>query len=508
MVFVALSMLFFANSAKAEDDCYWACDELPPPDPAHCFWHPAGCLPKPPFPPVGNRPPVAVDDGPAGIGALIGGTGLSGLSMTTKGFDTLDKLPGYDGDDDDPYTVEVNSENNPLPVLANDYDPDKDPISIVGVSFLSGGRTGDITTGMIANVLYYTPEPGFTGYDMFTYTIQDSYGQTDSATVVVYVFDTGNPPVAETDRLTVTDRSQTYIIDVMINDYDIDGDRPILCPFECASEAGECYSAQYGLPQAIFDDPRYPDGVVYYTPTVPQGFVGVDQFKYKITDMHGHTTKGWVIVTYPAPSNTAPKANDDNDYMVYKDKTLTVIAPGVLLGDTDDDGDSLTAILVSGPSAGGMLSLNSDGSFTYTPKTGFTGMDRFTYKANDGTEDSNEAQVNIEVREPPAGQVLQPILETQVSSCYSEIQYNFRIELTLQGSPTINSIVYHIDWGDRVEVLPPTTDLILTWRHVWVTAGINDVKVYADVNCIPGPVMTDWSKPLPVIIQHKSEVPI
>ena len=55
----------------------------------------------------------------------------------------------------------------------------------------------------------------------------------------------------------------------------------------------------------------------------------------------------------------------------------------MLANDTDMDGDALTAVLVSGP-AHGTLTLNPDGSFTYTPAANYNGADTFTYKANDG----------------------------------------------------------------------------------------------------------------------------
>ena len=51
---------------------------------------------------------------------------------------------------------------------------------------------------------------------------------------------------------------------------------------------------------------------------------------------------------------------------------LLVVAAGVLANDTDADGDSLTAVLVGGPSHG-TLSLGTDGSFTYTPAANFLG---------------------------------------------------------------------------------------------------------------------------------------
>lgn len=101
--------------------------------------------------------------------------------------------------------------------------------------------------------------------------------------------------------------------------------------------------------------------------------------------------------TVEIAANTAPVANDDS-YDVDEDQTLSVsAAAGVLGNDTDTDpADALTAVLVSGP-ANGSLTLNPDGSFTYQPDENYNGPDSFTYKANDGTADSNEATVSISV---------------------------------------------------------------------------------------------------------------
>jgi VCBS repeat-containing protein len=88
-------------------------------------------------------------------------------------------------------------------------------------------------------------------------------------------------------------------------------------------------------------------------------------------------------------------ANDDA-YSVTQDTMLTVDAAGVLSNDTDADTDPLTALQVTGADSG-TATLNSDGSFTYTPNTGFTGIDSFTYYASDGTDDSNVASITIDV---------------------------------------------------------------------------------------------------------------
>src|SRR5262249_2400066 len=81
----------------------------------------------------------------------------------------------------------------------------------------------------------------------------------------------------------------------------------------------------------------------------------------------------------------------------------TPVNGNVLTNDSDVDGDPLNAILVSGP-AHGSLALNADGSFTYTPDANYNGADSFSYRANDGSADSNVATHSIsqgEVNNPP-----------------------------------------------------------------------------------------------------------
>ena len=97
-------------------------------------------------------------------------------------------------------------------------------------------------------------------------------------------------------------------------------------------------------------------------------------------------------------ANTAPVAIDDG-YSTPQDTVLNVAASGVLGNDTDADGDPLTAVLDTDVT-GGTLTLNADGSFAYTPDTGSTGFDSFTYHANDGTADSNIVTVDLTIEAP------------------------------------------------------------------------------------------------------------
>ncbi len=104
------------------------------------------------------------------------------------------------------------------------------------------------------------------------------------------------------------------------------------------------------------------------------------------------TGYSWVA---PAGGNAAPVAVADA-YYTAKNAAKVVAAPGVLANDTDAETDPLTAVLVDDVNHGS-LSLASDGGFTYTPTAGYDGPDSFTYKANDGTADSNIVTVSLNV---------------------------------------------------------------------------------------------------------------
>lgn len=101
------------------------------------------------------------------------------------------------------------------------------------------------------------------------------------------------------------------------------------------------------------------------------------------------------ITAAPSAGNQPPVAVDDT-YEIDEDASLTIAAPGVLGNDHDADIDPLTAVLVSRP-ANGIVRLQPDGSFRYIPAFNFFGTDSFTYRANDGTADSDVATVTITV---------------------------------------------------------------------------------------------------------------
>ncbi len=109
----------------------------------------------------------------------------------------------------------------------------------------------------------------------------------------------------------------------------------------------------------------------------------------------GTTVRSDIISVTVTGTNSAPVAKADS-YTTSQGTALNVSVPGVLANDTDADGDPLTAALAGGP-ASGTVTLNSNGSFAYTPNSGFSGTDSFSYKASDGQAMSAPATVTIAV---------------------------------------------------------------------------------------------------------------
>ena len=132
------------------------------------------------------------------------------------------------------------------------------------------------------------------------------------------------------------------------------------------------------------------DGSFTYAPAA--NFNVPDSFTYKARNTFGDESSPATVNIAVNPMNDVPVAANDS-YGTDEDTALNVAGPGVLENDTDVDGDALNAVLASGP-AYGTLTMNPDGSFTYTPNANYNGPDSFTYKANDGTADSNIATVS------------------------------------------------------------------------------------------------------------------
>jgi len=162
-------------------------------------------------------------------------------------------------------------------------------------------------------------------------------------------------------------------------------------------------------------------------------FNGSDSFTFKVNDGIVDSNEATVTITVN-DMNDAPVAMDDSSYIVSEDSTLIIpTIAGVLNNDSDADSDPLTAIKVTEP-AHGSVTLNSDGSFTYTPALNYHGADSFTYKANDSLTDSNTATVMIAVTMVNDIPVITEGVSTSITMSEGGVPVAF--ELTLHATDT------------------------------------------------------------------------
>ncbi|MFN3972658.1 MAG: Hint domain-containing protein [Gemmobacter sp.] len=136
-----------------------------------------------------------------------------------------------------------------------------------------------------------------------------------------------------------------------------------------------------------------PDGTITYTPD--QDYNGQDIITYTVRDPDGNTATSTVTVTIN-PVNDDPVANPDT---AATGVGVPVIIP-VLANDTDVDGDPLS-ILGIPTATEGTVTVNPDGTITFTPPTGFIGTSTITYAITDGNGGTDTSTVTVSVGLPP-----------------------------------------------------------------------------------------------------------
>ncbi|MFC3956843.1 Ig-like domain-containing protein [Halovivax cerinus] len=249
-----------------------------------------------------------------------------------------------------------------------------------GATSIAAGGSHDVTVEF---------EPAATGQLDATLTL--SSDDADEPTVDVALAGNGTittqnrAPIAVADHYT-TGVGETLTVDApgrLANDLDPEGD---------AITTTNTGSPDNGTVSSVVD------GSFTYTPD--PGFVGTDSFRYLIRDEHGTYSSYGTVTVEVVDGNRAPVAVQDS-YSVYEGETLHVSAPGRLANDYDPDGDAITTTNTGSPD-NGTVSGVVDGSFTYTPDSGFTGTDSFRYLIRDdqGTY-SSYGTVTVEVLPDP-----------------------------------------------------------------------------------------------------------
>ena len=224
-----------------------------------------------------------------------------------------------------------------------------------------------------------------TGSDTLSVTVT---GDTASASGTTPVTVLDQVPVTEPDTYAIShDRvlsaastvANSGIPGVLVNDVDPEGKTITATVVQSVQHGGLSFNS---------------NGTFTYTPTAH--FVGTDTFTYRASNATVSSAPTTVSIVV---SNATPSAVNDLYTTAHgKALSITTTSGGVLGNDTDADVDTLTAAVVALPQHG-TLTLNSNGTPTYTPTAGFVGTDTFTYQASDGILTSNVATATVQVTE-------------------------------------------------------------------------------------------------------------
>jgi len=253
-----------------------------------------------------------------------------------------------------------------IPVQNNDTDAENGDLT-TAIAPNNGPSNGTISLN--GDEIIYTPGVGFSGTDMFDYIICDDGIPSLCDTATVTISTENQAPIAVQDI--VTTQFQTSItIDVQANDIDPEGG-------VLTTTLNPSFLPSNGAISVVNNDS------ILYTPD--NGFLGIDQFGYIICDSGVPSLCDTTIVTVSIPNDPPIAVNDINNTTEN-----TPVDGEVLINDYDLNGNEivLTQVLISSP-PNGTVNLNSNGTYTYTPFTGFTGEDVFEYEICD--VNSNES---------------------------------------------------------------------------------------------------------------------
>ena len=293
------------------------------------------------------------------------GSGLTDQATVTVTVRPVDDPPGAaddtaETDEDTPVVIDV---------LANDTDPDGDPLTVTEVSAPEHGAARITPNGAVE----YTPRPDHHGTDRFIYVASGGAGLIARAAVTVTVHPVDDPPEADDDEAE-TAEDTPVAIDVLDNDSDLDGD---------ALTVTEVSAPAHGT--AVLR----PGGQVEYTPEADHH--GTDRFTYVVSSGTGLTDEAAVTVTVLSV-NDPPEAVDD----AAETAEDAPVAIDVLANDTDPEDDPITVTVISAP-AHGTAVRTAAGAVEYTPHPDYHGPDRFTYVVGDGSGLTDQAAVEVTV---------------------------------------------------------------------------------------------------------------
>ncbi|MEC0249586.1 Ig-like domain-containing protein, partial [Paenibacillus chitinolyticus] len=293
---------------------------------------------------------IRIDDG-------HGGSGISVLNLTV--------LPVNDPPAADDRSVSVPQDSAVTgQIVAADVDGDT-------LSFTTSTppANGSVVIGA-DGAFTYTPNPGFSGTDVFVIRVSDGNGGTDTAQVTVTVIPTLNPDLGNDTAVTTPE------------------DTPLTGAVTGNPPPGNSLTfALEGAP-ANGSAAVNTDGTFTYTPN--PNFNGTDSFTAQVTSSPGGQIDYSLVTVTVTPVNDAPVASD---LQVTTPEDITFSGK---ITAQDADGDTLAYSLSAAPLNGTAI-VAADGTFVYTPNADFNGTDSFTVLVDDGNGGTDTSVVTMTV---------------------------------------------------------------------------------------------------------------
>ncbi|MES2628752.1 MAG: Ig-like domain-containing protein, partial [Bacteroidota bacterium] len=334
-------------------------------------------------------------DGDPLTATLVAGVTHGTLTLNSNGGFTYVPFPDYNGTDQFRYnacdplglcsTAVVNIRVNPVSdypigasdnytmeedstltvfapgVLGNDKDPDIEVITALVKNPPSSGTLSLNADGSFV----YKPFANYFGTDRFSYWVCDAGGLCDTAVVNITINPHNDTPLAG-DVTYSTNEDQTLTVNapgVMSNSSDADGDVLTVTAISQPLHGTLTLNATGGF---------------VYVPAA--NFFGTDFFNVKVCDLSNACANAVVTINV-IPFNDIPVTGRD-EYTTNEDVVLNRSNPGVLINDTDADGDALSASIFTQPKHG-TITIDPQGGFVYTPDIDYFGLDSVIYQACD-----------------------------------------------------------------------------------------------------------------------------
>ena len=309
-----------------------------------------------------------------------------------------------------PVTIDAifeTSEDTAVNGTLNASDAEDNPFTYQIVS--NGTKGIPVITDAVSGAFTYTPQPNITGTDTFTFKAHDDTVDSNIATVTVTIVAVNDPPTASNSVLPLNESTTHTLSTTDFGYHDIEEDT--LNKIKVTSLPSVGVLSLNGNPVSVNNEITASDigaGSLVYSP--PQGLVQSTSvvIQYLVHDGTTYSNSTYTL-TIGISLNTARWDDaiwDDNDWVSEDNnapiagnnqfETTENLAVSGTLQAIDPEESNLTFQMVSQGTLGTTTITNiENGQFTYVPKPNLHGTDTFTFRANDGSLNSNIATVTV-----------------------------------------------------------------------------------------------------------------